>query len=157
MVVRASAFGRLIAPVCRLLGTPLAPWEGEAVPCRVDVWTDAQGALVWDRTYAFEGRRPLMVSSRKILDRLGRLMEVIHGGLGMTLALSVEDRALHFRSTGYFFSLGALHVPIPGWLTPGRAHVVHEDLGQGRFRFTLRFAHPLAGETFFQSGVFLDP
>ena len=44
-----------------------------------------------------------------------------------------------------------------GLLTPGAAHVVHEDQGGDRFRFTLRFAHPIAGETFFQTGVFLDP
>jgi hypothetical protein len=157
MSVRASWLGLLIAQACRLLGTPLAPWTGEAVPVAVDVWTDARGALVWDRTYAFEHRRPVLVSSKKVLGRRGELMEVIHGGLGMTLALSVEDRALHFRSTGYFMRLAGLRLPIPALLTPGAAHVVHEDQGGGRFRFSLRFVHALAGETFFQTGIFKDP
>jgi len=157
MVVRASAIGWLIAQACRLLGTPLAPWTGEAVPVAVDVYTDAKGALVWDRTYAFQRHRQVKVTSRKMLGRRGELMEVIHGGLGMTLNLTAEDGALHFRSIGYFFQVAGLRMPIPGLLTPGAAHVIHEDQGGGRFRFTLRFAHPLAGETFFQTGLFQDP
>ena len=37
MSVQASAVGRLIAQICRLVGTPLAPWTGEDVPVRVTV------------------------------------------------------------------------------------------------------------------------
>lgn len=158
MVVRASVFGWLIAQACRLLGTPLAPWTGEAVPVAVDVYTDTKGALVWDRTYAFERHGQVKVTSKKVLGRRGELMEVIHGGLGMTLSVTAEDGALHFRSIGYFLAPGGrLRLPIPGLLTPGRAHVVHEDLGGERFRFTLTFRHALAGETIFQTGVFIDP
>lgn len=163
MVVRASTVGFLIAQLCRLIGTPLAPWRGEAVPVSVDVWTDARGALVWDRVYRFEGRQPVAVSSRKIVSRRG-LVEIVKGGLGMALDLTAEEGALHFRSTGYFLELGheRLRLPIPGWLTPGRAHVIHQDEGpgedgRGRFRFSLRFVHPLFGETIFQEGVFADP
>jgi hypothetical protein len=157
MVVRASAFGWLIAQACRLLGTPLAPWTGEAVPVAVDVFTDAKGALVWDRTYAFERHGLVKVTSRKVLGRRGELMEVIHGGLGMTLDVTAEGGALHFRSTGYFLRLGPVRLPLPGLLTPGAAHVVHEDQGGAHFRFTLTFRHAIAGETFFQTGVFDDP
>lgn len=156
MQVRANLVGLVMAQVCRLIGTPLAPWRGEAVPVRVDVHTDREGALVWDRLYRFEGRPPAFVSSRKIITERG-LMEVVRGGLGMALDLTVEDGALHFRSTGYFLELGRVRVPLPGWITPGRAHVVHADVGGGRFRFTLSFAHPLFGETIFQEGVFADP
>jgi hypothetical protein len=157
MQVRASVLGLIIAQVCRLLGTPLAPWRADQAPVHVDVHTDPDGALVWDRTYSFPGRRPILVSSRKRVDARGTLMEVAHGGLGMTLRLTAEDGALHFRSTGYFIDILGVRAPIPAWLTPGRAHVVHEDVGGGGFRFTLRFVHALAGETFFQTGLFRDP
>ncbi|MEO8113471.1 MAG: DUF4166 domain-containing protein [Phenylobacterium sp.] len=157
MVVRASRAGWLLAQACRLLGTPLAPWIGEAVPVTVEVHTDARGALVWDRTYGFAGRTPVRVSSRKVLGRSGELMEVIQGGLGMTLVVTVEAGALHFRSTGYFLKVAGLRLPIPGLATPGAAHVIHQDAGDGWFRFTLSFAHRLAGETFFQTGLFRDP
>jgi hypothetical protein len=157
MQVRASLLGLAFAQACRLLGTPLTPWTGDDVPVRVEVYGDATGALVWDRTYSFPNHPPIRVSSRKMQGRRGELMEVIHGGLGMMLALTVEDRALHFRSTGYFARLGPVRLPIPLWFTPGRAHVIHEDQGGGVFRFTLRFIHPLAGETIFQTGLFHDP
>lgn len=158
MRVRANLVGFVMAQLCRLIGTPLAPWRGEAVPVTVDVHTDPHGALVWDRLYRFDGRPPIFVSSRKIVTERG-LVEVVKGGLGMALDLTVEDGALHFRSTGYFLELGhpRLRLPIPGWITPGRAHVIHRDEGAGRFRFTLSFAHPLFGETLFQDGMFADP
>ncbi len=46
------------------------------------------------------------------------------------------------------------HVPLPHLLTPGDAHVVHRDEGDGWFRFTLSFRHRLFGETYFQEGLF---
>jgi len=157
MEVRASRVGRWMAQALRPLGTPLAPWTGEAVPVAVDVWTDPRGALVWDRTYRFAGRAAVTVTSMKKLGRDGQLMEVVRGGLGMMLRVTAEGGALHFRSRGYFLEAAGVRLPIPQLLTPGAAHVVHEDLGGGRFRFTLRFAHALFGETFFQTGVFEDP
>jgi hypothetical protein len=157
MQVRASPFGALIAHLCRLVGTPVAPWTGEAVAVSVRVWTDDDGALVWDRTYAFAGRAPLLVSSRKLVNRKGELMEVARGGLGMRLAATVEAGVLHFRSTGYFWRLWGVCLPIPDLVTPGDADVIHRDEGGGRFTFAMRFVHPLAGETLFQSGIYEDP
>lgn len=157
MTVRASALGQAFAHACRLIGTPLAPWTGEDVPTTVEVYPHPAGGIVWERTYGFAGRRPVRVSSTKMLDRRGELMEVVRGGLGMALAVSVEDRALHFRSRHYFVTLAGLKLRIPGVLTPGAAHVVHRDEGGGTFRFTMRFVHPFAGETLFQEGLFRDP
>ncbi len=156
MVVRASSFGRWLAQACRLIGTPLAPWTGEAVPMRVVVRMEARG-VVWDRYYRFPGRPEMLVGSRKQLGRAGELLEVARGGLGMRSEVTVEDGALHFRGKGYVWVLGRLVIPLPGLLTPGAAHVVHEDLGDGRFRFAMRFVHPWFGETVFQEGVFVDP
>jgi hypothetical protein len=157
MVVEASWVGRLVAQVCRLIGTPLAPWTGADVPTSVNVHQDARGGLVWARTYRFDRRSPVLVSSTKLMTAGGELLEVVRGGLGMALSVSVEDGALHFRSRRYFFSLGGLRLPIPDLLTPGRAHVVHRDVGGGRFRFTMDFHHPWFGRTLFQDGVFADP
>ena len=156
MDCRASGLGWLIAQACRLIGTPLAPWRGEAVPMDVRVWQDADGALVWDRTYRFAGRAPIEVSSRKLMAGPA-LLEIARGGLGMRLTAGVRDGALVFVSTGYILRLGSVLLPIPGWLTPGRAEVIHRDLGGGAFRFSMRFVHPFAGETIFQSGDFRDP
>lgn len=157
MLVEASCFGRLVAQVCRLIGTPLAPWTGADVPTSVDVHLDRRGGLVWARTYSFERRAPILVSSTKLMTAQGDLLEVVRGGLGMALTATVEDGALHFRSRHYFASLGPLRIRIPDLMTPGRAHVVHRDVGGGTFRFTMDFHHPWLGRTLFQDGLFRDP
>lgn len=156
MVVRASRFGRWLAQACRLISTPLAPWTGDAVAMRVVVRMDSRG-MIWDRWYGFDGRPEMLVTSRKQLGRAGELLELAPGGLGMRSEITVEEGALHFRGKGYVWVLGPLTIPLPSLLTPGAAHVLHEDIGGGRFRFVLRFVHPWLGETFYQEGVFQDP
>jgi hypothetical protein len=157
MDVRMNWLGWLFAHACRLIGTPLAPWPGAGVPVTVSVRPLPGGAILWERTYAYPGRRRLTVASRKETAPDGSLLEITRGGLGMRLAVTVEAGALTFRSTAYFWRLGAFHLPIPLLLTPGRACVVHRDLGGGRFHFGLSFVHPLAGETFVNAGDFRDP
>mgnify|MGYP006180352865 CR=1 FL=1 len=61
---------------------------------------------------------PVLVSSTKLMTAGGELLEVVRGGLGMALTVSVEDGALHFRSRRYFASLGGLRrvvvLPVAG-------------------------------------------
>lgn len=157
MSVRASPLGWLFAQACRLIGTPLAPWTGEDIPVEVSVSLAARGGITWARLYRFPGHAPASVSSRKLMSPRGDLLEVVRGGLGMRLAVAEEDGALVFRSLGYIVRVGSWTIPLPALLTPGQAWVEHRDLGGGAFRFSLRFVHPLAGETMFQTGVFHDP
>ena len=157
MTVRAAPLGRLIAEACRLIGTPLARGVGEDVPVNVEVRETADGGIEWLRTYHFKRRAPVEVGSCKRLSVEGELLEIVRGGLGMRLCVTVEEHALHFRSERYFLETPAGRAPIPLWLTPGRAHVVHEHVTEGVFRFTLCFVHPLFGETLFQTGLFRDP
>jgi hypothetical protein len=157
MDLRMNALGWLFAQACRLIGTPIAPWSGRAVPTEVEVGAEPGGAIRWARTYGFAGRGPLTVASFKLAAPDGSLLEVTRGGLGMRLAVAAEDGALVFRSTGYVWRLGRWLLPVPALLTPGRAVVVHRDLGGGAFRFTLSFVHPLAGETIVNAGDFHDP
>ena len=157
MVVRANWLGRIFAQLCRLAGTPLAPWATEDVPVTVSVRALRDGAILWERAYAYPGRAPVVIASRKETAPDGALFEVTRGGIGMRLDVTVEDAALVFRSTAYFWRLAGFRLPIPLLLTPGRACVVHRDLGGGRFHFGLSFVHPLAGETFVNAGDFQDP
>jgi hypothetical protein len=156
MTLRASWLGVVISQVCRLIGTPLAPFTGDDIPVTVEVHADGRGGMVWDRTYHYRRRAPVLVTSRKVADADGSLMEVVRNGMGMRLVASVEDRALHFRSRGYFFEIAGCRIDIPGLLTPGAVHVIHAETGPGTFRFTLTFHHRLFGETLHQSGLFRD-
>jgi hypothetical protein len=155
VVVRSSRLGWVMAQLCRLIGTPLAPHRGTHVPVTVTLSLDRDGAgVVWRRVYRFPGRRAVAcVSVKKATDAEG-LIECVGGGIGMWLRLSERAGALHFQSTGFFWALGRGRVALPGWLTPGALTVVHSDEGQGRFRFRISVVHPRLGETFFQDGVF---
>jgi uncharacterized protein DUF4166 len=154
-VVRSSAAGWVLAQLCRLIGTPLAPYRGTHVPVAVTLSLDTDGAgVVWRRIYRFPGRRAIACVSVKKSTAAAGLIECVGGGIGMWLRLSERAGALHFRSTGYFWALGPWRVAIPDWLTPGALHVAHSDEGAGRFRFRISVIHPLLGETFFQDGVF---
>lgn len=154
-VVRCSAIGWLMAQLCRVIGTPLAPHCGGDVPVSVTLRHDAaSGGIVWERLYRFAGRCAVRCASVKKVSAVEGLVECVGGGIGMWLALTEREGALHFRSTGYFWRLGRLRVSLPAWLTPGELHVIHADLGSGRFRFRIAVRHRLFGETFFQDGVF---
>src|SRR5262249_35838819 len=144
--VACTRAGFVIAQLARLIGTPLAPWPACDVPTDIVLKcsADARG-IVWERAYAYPGRAPVLVRSVKRLASDGALLECVGGGIGMRLAVYEAARALHFRSLAYFWQLGPWQVPLPDLLTPGVAHVVHTDLGHGRFRFDMTFTHALLG------------
>jgi hypothetical protein len=157
MDVRMNWLGWLFAQACRPLGSPLAPWPGEAIPVNVLVRVGPRGGVRWERVYAYPGRPPLSIVSMKLAAPDGSLLEVTRGGVGMRLSLGVEGGALVFRSTGYFWRIGSWLAPLPRLLTPGDCTVIHRDLGDGRFHFSLGFRHPLAGETLVNAGDFQGP
>ena len=154
-VVRRSLIGALMAQLCRLIGTPLAPYGGRDVPVTVVLRADRESdGIVWERLYHFTGRACLRCASVKRVSGREGLLECVGGGVGMWLALSERQGELHFRSTGYFWDCGRFRLRLPAWLTPGELHVVHADLGAGRFRFGIAVRHRFFGETFFQDGTF---
>ena len=156
-VVRCSVSGYFLAQLCRLFGTPLAPFQGTHVPMTVRVYEDGQkGGIVWERIYHFPGKRPIAVRSTKVFAQNNHLLECVGGGFGMRLKVFEEDRKLHFLSTDYFWKGLGLTIPLPKWVSPGTAHVIHTDEGNGWFRFTMTIEHPVLGETFFQDGSFRE-
>jgi hypothetical protein len=155
MHVIASGFARALAHVWRLIGTPVTPFVGRNVPVSVHVTDlpDASGT-VWERRYHFNGQPASIVRSIKQLDEDGTLIETLSAGLRMRLQVQEIEGAIHFISDGYFFRLGPLRFNIPNWFPPGLTCVVHEDKGNGRFRFMMRTSHPWFGDMFVQDGEF---
>jgi hypothetical protein len=151
--VKASVLGRCFAQLCRLIGTPVAPCIGTSVPMHVRVFDNGKG-VAWERCYEFAGRAPITVQSTKQIDDDGNLVESLSAGLYMRLSVHEEQGRLHFVSSDYFFRLGRWRLHVPGWFPPGQTHVIHEDLGNGYFRFTMRTEHSWLGEMFLQDGVF---
>jgi hypothetical protein len=152
--VDASPWGWVLAQLCRLIGTPFAPHCAADVPVTITLRQSPGGRIVWERDYRYPNRPAIRVRSTKCVDADGSLLECVGFGLGMRLAVFEADHALHFLSLHYFCHLGRRRLRLPNLLSPGTAHVVHEDLGQGRFRFTMTIHHRLFGTLFRQDGVF---
>ena len=106
-------------------------------------------------------KAPIRVESVKQLAADGSLLECVRkgplGGIGMGLRVYEKAGALNFASQHYFISWGALKLPVPTWLTPGKTLVEHIDEGNSNFRFRLTMTHPWFGKTVHQEGVFFDP
>jgi hypothetical protein len=158
MDLHCSRIGRFHALLARFFGGPLTRTNAHSVPTTVRVYDNGRGGVVWERCFhrgAKGGER--VVRSTKEVGANGGLLERTDGGLSMALDVFEEDGALVFLSRRFQLVLGRLRVTVPALLTPGVCRVTHTDLGQGLFRFTLTMVHPLWGETFHQSGVFVDP
>jgi hypothetical protein len=154
--IDASLAGQLFALFCRLLGTPLPPFTGRDIEADIRLERHDTDGIVWTRHYR-RGGRTIAVRSVKRVAEDGTLLECVGAGFGMRLRVYEKDGALHFVSTRYFFHIGRREIALPDLLTPGPIHVVHTDLGDGRFRFTLTARHKLLGDTFSQDGIFHDP
>lgn len=153
--VHCSRAGWLFAQVTRLIGNPLTAHRGRDVPMQVQLTKrpDRTG-VYWRRSYGFAGRKPSVVTSAKREDAQGRLCEYVGLGFGMRLKVFARNGALHFVSQRYFWQVAGQQIPLPHWLSPGRTHVSHTDLGGGQFRFTIAMDHAWLGRTFYQTGVF---
>ena len=158
MDLRCSVIGHVYAAVARVLGGPLTHINTNAVPTTVRVSDNGHGGVVWERRFqtGAEGH-DRTVRSTKEIGADGGLLERTVGGLSMSLDVFEEAGALVFQSRRFWLVWGRLRLPVPALLTPGTCRVVHTDLGEGLFRFTLSMVHPLWGETFHQTGVFADP
>lgn len=154
--VRASAAGRVLAEAARLIGGPL-PLVFEPGPSVVTVTEDAVGqGQVWTRLYTRRTGFPQVIHSAKRFAGPMGLEEHVGGGVGMALTVAVENGALVFRSAFYFATVLGLRVRLPRWAEPGRLTIVHRDLGDGAFAFTLALDHPWLGRLIAQDAIFRD-
>ncbi len=155
--VKCSPIGWVMAQAARLIGTPLAPYLGKNIPIHVRVFkNELTDGTVWEREYFFPNKKPITVRSTKHFTENYFLVECVGGGVGMKLNVFEQDQKLHFKSTQYFWKGLGFTIPIPALLTPGIAHVIHTDEGDGLFRFTMTIHHKIFGTTFFQDGLFKE-
>lgn len=153
--IRRSKMGWLFAQLTRVIGNPLTPYAGQGVPMRVTLYKKrGRKGVFWERAYHYEGRKPFVVTSAKQESERGEMMECVGGGFGMVLKVYAQDESLHFESTRYFWQALGLRVSLPHWLAPGKTHVVHENISENEFRFTITMTHDHLGETFYQTGTF---
>lgn len=155
--VRFSALGRVLAQVCRLIGSPLPLHKDCGVPATVSVSEDREsGGQCWTRIYGRARGFPQVIHSAKRFAGPTGLEEYLGKGIGMALKVDAVGNGLVFSSDHYFVKFGGRRVRLPRWMSPGRTVVRHVDMGEGAFEFSLSLVHPVFGELVYQSGEFRD-
>lgn len=155
---RMNLAGRLLVQSARLIGSPFplepeAQGEAAVVALTADCGKEGQH---WTRLYAWRKGFPQIVHSSKRFSGPTGLEEYVGYGVGVALTLHEVEGGLRFRSAGYFLSAFGWRLALPAWLAPGRMEIGHDDLGKGRFTFTLSLVHPWLGELLHQVSQFND-
>ena len=154
---RMNRLGWFICQCARLIGSPLPTFTDANITAAVSVTEDARtGGQMWTRLYARRNKFPQVVYSCKRFAGPTGLEEYVGHGVGMALRVHVENGVLLFRSAFYFLEIGPMRLRLPGWLTPGALTVGHDEIGEGRFQFTLNVEHPLFGVLIHQTAVFRE-
>ena len=154
---RLRLFGRVLGQLTRLIGAPLPLEAGGRVPVTVVVTEcESIGGQLWTRIYGRRNSFAQVIQSAKLFHGPTGCEEIVGGGIGMRLGVTVEHRALVFRSCGYFLRFGSWTMSLPALLTPGQIEVVHREERAGQFSFKLTLTHPLAGRIVEQLAFFRD-
>ncbi|HEX3398372.1 MAG TPA: DUF4166 domain-containing protein [Steroidobacteraceae bacterium] len=154
---RLTAIGWLLAQLARLAGAPLPLEASGRVPVTVIVGGCARlGGQSWTRIYDRVHGLPQVIQSIKRFGGATGLEEIVARGIGMRLTLEVRDRALVFRSAGYFIQCLGIRLSLPDWLTPGVIEVVHREESFGQFSFSLSVTHRWAGRVIDQIAFFRE-
>ena len=147
--ITQATFSRLgwgMAQALRLIGGPLPTSRDIDVPFIVSVTEDtASGGQIWTRICARRDHFPQVIHSSKRFCGHTGIEEYVGLGLSMALTIAVKGQSLVFESDGYFAKVAGWRLRLPDWVTPGRITVMHTDLGDGRFEFTLNMRHPRFG------------
>jgi len=153
--VFASFTGKVLAQVCRIIGTPLALHTGKNIPVEVKVYPNNKlGGMTWDRFYHFSKKAVNRVKSTKCLQENTGLVEMVGCGFGMELNAFEKESAIYFESTRFFWQMGKFKIIIPDLLSPGKTVVSQKALNDKQFRFRLDVTHALLGKVFKQVGIF---
>jgi hypothetical protein len=155
--VRFSFCGWLLAQAVRLIGGPLPLHADTNVPAVVTVTEDIRAAgQIWTRLYARRRGFPQVIHTSKRFRGPTGLEEYLGYGVGMSLAVRVEEGAIVFRSVDYFLELFGRKLKLPHLLSPGALTISHAEMGAGRFSSTLDLQHPRLGLLIHQRGVFRE-
>ena len=152
-----SLAGWCLAQLARLIGAPLPTSTDSGVPTVVTVTEDiATGGQIWTRLYARRNGFPQIINSSKRFSGPTGIEEYLGHGLSMALTIHARNGALVFRSDSYILSFFGLRFKLPAFLSPGVMTVGHEEMGEGRFLFTLEVEHPVFGVLISQSAAFRE-
>jgi hypothetical protein len=154
--VKCSKLGKLMTYFTNLIHAPLIPYHGKNVPIEVTVCKNADtGDIHKERIYYFDGKKPFQVHSNMRMSK-GQFQEFVNSWLGMNMRVYAKEGNLHFEGTNYFIKLGNIEIPLPAFLSPGKAYIKHADDGEDGFLVKIEMIHPWFGLMFLQEGIFKE-
>jgi hypothetical protein len=154
---RLSVWGWLLAQAVRVIGAPLPLHADTGVPAVVTVTEDSRvRGQIWTRLYGRRRGFPQIIHTSKRFQGPSGLEEYLGYGVGMSLAVRVENGAIVFRSVDYFLDAFGLRVTLPDILRPGDLTITHAESGAGRFSFTLLLEHERLGLLIRQHAIFRE-
>ncbi len=149
--------GWLLAQAARVIGAPLPLHHGGTGPAHVVVTEDKkQGLQFWTRIYAGADGFPQVINSAKRFSGPTGLEECLGAGVLMRLVVLVANGALVFRSAGFALAMFGRPLCLPEWAVPWRCDVIHRDMGNGRFTFTLELHNAWLGMMLRQVAEFTE-
>ncbi len=147
LTIRMGQLMRVLAPVMGLLGM-LTPCDGEDIACTVHFLSEPDSnAFVFERWFAFPGRKPYRFRSRLVPKHGAEVIEYMACGIGWRCTYSYEGGQVRLRHLGYVWRLLGADIPLPRLTEAlmGRGDAFEEADGDNGFRMRMGMAGSLFG------------
>lgn len=154
MDVTISGLGRVFVMVSRLFDA-LVPYAAKQITILVkNSFSKTGDVMYWHRTFNYPDHRPVVFQSRMVHESNNVIVEYVRFGLGIRMALSIEEDALRYDSRGYLWDLRIVRLYIPDWLLMGKAIIREIPIDDEGFKVEFEIDHPWWGRTFGYRGQF---
>ncbi|HEY0719706.1 MAG TPA: DUF4166 domain-containing protein [Gammaproteobacteria bacterium] len=150
-------FSRRAAPLiymARLFGALVAE-RASAIPVTVvNTTRHDDPAMHWHRTFRYPDGTQRIFESRMVYAGGNEIIEYVRLGLGIRMAISVQEGALIFESRGFQWGRDSGGLRIPDLLLLGRSRIVERAISEEQFEVEFDTHHPLYGRSFGYNGLF---
>ncbi len=110
-------------------------------------------SMLWNRTFYYD-RRIIDFNTKMICNSPGFVTEYVGMGLGIVMQVDIRDSKLRFESTHYHWNLRFFRIPIPHFLSPGKAVINEFAIDSNTLAVDFQVKHPLFGKMFGYKGTF---
>lgn len=151
--IKHSLAAKLLIPFGLIFGA-IVPFQGRNIPIDVHYNSNPENSnIYWDRDFKFK-RGSFHFKTHMEPVKQYEVIEFVRFGMGIRLAVTVEDQALVFRDIGYIWRIWGYDLPIPGNLLMGKVYVEERPINNDSFSMKMTLTHPLVGTLFKYSGTF---
>lgn len=151
--IKHSLVAKLLIPFGLIFGA-IVPFQGKNIPIDVHYTSSLENSnIYWDRDFKFE-RGSFHFKSHMEPVKQNEVIEFVRFGMGIRLAVTVEDQALIFRDIGYVWRVFDYDLSVPGRWLMGKVYVEERPIDEHSFSMKLTLTHPLVGTLFNYSGRF---